>query len=114
MKVTYADICNAKALIEIARARQEYTPEPSFGTHFFQDLLEAEILYLPLYPDDPEVVFNEEALLRSPNALAALSPEDAAMEGVIRVLDVAALWPGRRLRLVMDAELQEALCHFKG
>ena len=37
--VTYADICNARALVEIARSAEGYTPEPSFGTHFFQDLI---------------------------------------------------------------------------
>ena len=29
-----------------------YLPDLSFGTHFFQDLVEAEIRYLPLYPDE--------------------------------------------------------------
>jgi len=113
VKVTYADICHAKALIEIARAQHEYTPEPSFGTHFFQDLIEAEILYLPLYPDDKDVVFNEEFLLGSPNSLADVSPPDAGMTDVVRLLDIGKLRPGRSLRLVMDGELQDALCYLR-
>src|SRR5690606_9145834 len=52
VQVTYADINNTAALIEIARQRSSYVPELSFGTHFFQDLVEANIRYLPLYPDD--------------------------------------------------------------
>ena len=46
-------------LVEIARQKGNYVPDLSFGTHFFQDLVEADIRYLPLYPDDARVVFNE-------------------------------------------------------
>ena len=67
--VTYADISNAAVLIEIARQKGGYVPDLSFGTHFFQDLVESSIRYLPLYPDDPDVVFNEAFFLRAPNAL---------------------------------------------
>ncbi|MDH3592727.1 MAG: hypothetical protein OER88_12655, partial [Planctomycetota bacterium] len=69
------------------------------------------ILYLPLYPDDEGVVFNESVLLRSPNALATLCPGDAAHHGVVRVIEAAAIAPGRTLRLAMDGETQEALCY---
>ena len=53
VKITYADIKNTAMLIEIARQKADYVPDPSFGTHFFLDLVEAAIRYLPLYPDDP-------------------------------------------------------------
>ena len=68
--VTYADISNSAIIIEIARKKGGYLPDLSFGTHFFQDLVEASIRYLPLYPDDPDVVFNEAFFLRTKNALA--------------------------------------------
>ena len=84
-----------------------------FGTHFFQELIEASILYLPLYPDDDSVLYNEEFLRDSPNSLAELRPDDAGMADVVRVIDVAAVCPGRRLDLVMDGELQEALCYLQ-
>ena len=49
VSVTYADINNTAMLIEIARRTGDYLPDLSFGTHFFQDLVEAGIGYLPLY-----------------------------------------------------------------
>jgi len=110
VQVTYADICHARALIEIARADHGYTPEPSFGTHFFQDLVEGRILYLPLYPDAPGAEFNEEFLLGSENALPRLLPSEASLSDVVRVIDVARAAPGRSLRLAMDADTQQALC----
>jgi hypothetical protein len=111
IQVTFADICNASALIEIARASEGYAPEPSFGTHFFQDLIEASILYLPLYPE--EETFNERILLGSENALARLRPRQAPLEKVVRVIDVARSCPGRTMHLAMDGEAQQALCYLK-
>ena len=64
--VTYSDINNTAMLIEVARQRGNYLPDLSFGTHFFQDLVEASIRYLPLYPDDPQTAFKEEFLRGSP------------------------------------------------
>jgi len=52
VSVTYSDINNTAMLIEIARKTGDYLPDLSFGTHFFQDLVESEIRYLPLYPDN--------------------------------------------------------------
>ena len=53
VRVTYSDINNAAMIIEVARKKGNYVPDVSFGTHFFQDLVESGIRYLPLYPDDP-------------------------------------------------------------
>ena len=58
-----------------------YLPDLSFGTHFFQDLVESNIRYLPLYPDDPDVVFNEAFFQRAPNALAEPRPRVRALVG---------------------------------
>ena len=52
VSVTYSDINNTAVLMEIAARRGNYVPDLSFGTHFFQDLVEAGIRYLPLFPDD--------------------------------------------------------------
>lgn len=109
VKVTYSDICNTSMLIELARPKGRYTPELSFGTHFFQDLVEASIRYLPLYPDDADVVFDERFFLRSENMLTTLTPEFAALERVVRVIDVPKVGEGLLLHVLMNAELQEAV-----
>ncbi|MHC4930917.1 MAG: PEP/pyruvate-binding domain-containing protein [Planctomycetota bacterium] len=113
IQVGFGDICNARALIEIARKAEGYTPEPSFGTHFFQELIEASILYLPLYPDDEGVIFNEDFLIRSPNCLGRVCPDDEHMSEFVRVIDASEASRGRTLLLVMDGELQEALCYMR-
>jgi pyruvate, water dikinase len=109
VSVTYSDINNSAMLIEIARKKGNYLPDLSFGTHFFQDLVEASIRYLPLYPDDGEVVFNEEFLARSPNLLPDILPEFASLASVLRVIDVAKATEGLVLRVLMNADQQEAI-----
>jgi hypothetical protein len=107
--VTYSDINNAAMLIEVARQRGNYIPELSFGTHFFQDLVEASIRYLPLYPDDPGTAFNEIFLRRSHNVLKELLPEFAHLEDTLRVTDVPLATEGLILRVLMNADLDQAV-----
>jgi hypothetical protein len=107
--VTYADISNAAVIVEIARKKGGYLPDLSFGTHFFQDLVESNIRYLPLYPDDPDVVFNEAFFRRTANALASLVPEFEGLAEVVRVIDVPRATEGRVLRLLMNGDLDEAV-----
>ena len=109
VSVTYADISNTAMLIEIARRTGGYVPDVSFGTHFFQDLVEAAIGYLPVYPDDDGVVFNERFLTGSPNLLPELLPEYARLADVVRVIDVPASAGGRVLRMLLNADLDEAV-----
>jgi hypothetical protein len=109
VRVTYSDINNTAMLIEIARKKGGYVPDLSFGTHFFQDLVEARIRYLPLYPDDPGVRFNEGFLCASPNALPDLLPEYRHLAGTLRVIDVPGTTGGRLLRIYMNAEQDAAL-----
>lgn len=107
--VTYSDISNAAVLIEIARQRGGYVPDLSFGTHFFQDLVESSIRYLPLYPDDPGVVFAETFFLESPSVLVELLPEFAHLAGVVRVLDIPRIADGMVLHVLMNGEQDQAM-----
>ncbi len=109
VNVTYSDINNSAVLIEIARQKGNYTPDLSFGTHFFQDLVEANIRYLPLYPDDDGVVFNESFLNHSENALGQVAPEFSHLSDVVRLIDVPNTTDGSVLRVLMNADLEVGL-----
>lgn len=109
VSVTYSDINNTALLVEVARRKGNYVPELSFGTHFFQDLVESAIRYLPLYPDDDGILFNERFLLGAPNVLAEVLPEHAGLADVLRVIDVPAATGGSILRVLMNADLDEAI-----
>ncbi|MBN1148657.1 MAG: nucleotidyltransferase domain-containing protein [Anaerolineales bacterium] len=109
VSVTYSDINNTAMLIEIARKQKDYIPDPSFGTHFFQDLVEASIYYLPLYPDERCVVFNEQFLTTTPNILTDMLPNYASLSDVIRVIDVPAATGGQILQVLMNADVEQAI-----
>jgi len=111
VQVGYADICNTAMLIEIAKKKMGYIPELSFGTHFFQDLVEADIRYLPLYPDDNGVIFNNNFLLRKKNILGEIFPEFQRYEDVVKVINIPDAAGGKTLKISMNAELQEAVAY---
>lgn len=113
VKVTYSDIFNTRMLIEIGQDQGGGTPEVSYGTHFFQDLVEARIYPLAVLPETPGVVFNRRFLTESPNKLAELLPADAIWDGVVKVIDVPAVCDGKLLEVVMSADENLALAYFK-
>ncbi len=112
VSVTYSDINNTAVLIEIARKKGNYVPDLSFGTHFFQDLVEASIRYLPLYPDVENAEFNESFLLDSPNYFAKLLPDLKRYSDVIHVINVPTVKEGRILKILMNADLEKAVAIF--
>jgi hypothetical protein len=109
VRVTYSDINHSAMLIEIARKVGNYVPDLSFGTHFFQDLVEANIRYLALYPDEDGVIFAQDFLQGSPNSLALLLPEYEYLSNVIHVIDIPTVANGSEVVVVMDAESENAL-----
>ena len=105
VNVSYSEINNTCMLIEVAKKKGNYVPDLSFGTHFFQDLVEASIRYLPLYPDDKGIIFNERFLLNADNLLEDLLPEFASIADTVRVIDVVNSSSGSILKVINNAEL---------
>jgi hypothetical protein len=113
VRVTYADIFNTKVLIEMSVAGKDGVPELSYGTHFFQDLVEGGIHSLPLHLHGPDSRFDWDFFDRAPNALGALSPPDADLADYLKVVDIAAVDPNQRLTIVMDGASDEAVGYFE-
>jgi hypothetical protein len=101
--VHFSDIAHASALVEVARDQGGQRPEVSYGTHFLQDLIEAGIYCLPLFPDDEEAHFDELRLLRAPNHLCAWLPDAGDLELFLRLVRPDQIRPGR-FDLVLDGE----------
>jgi hypothetical protein len=109
VKVTYANINKAKLLMEISFAKEGYTPEVSYGTHFFQDLVEADIVIVPLFPDDPNAFFNETLLLNSQNILGDVVTEFKDCKEVVRVIHIPSVHPNQYLHVYMDVLNQKGI-----
>jgi hypothetical protein len=110
VNVSYADIHETAVLVEVARKEAGHEPEVSYGTHFFQDLVESDILYLPVYPDDDAADFNTEFFAHSPNILKDLLPELRSFEDVVHVVDVLAAASGASAKVIADPQTRSAVC----
>jgi len=89
--VNYAEISNCSLLVEVARRTATYVPEVSYGSHFFQDLIEDNIAYLPLYPHEPNEFFNEGLLSQKSVFSSVLTdPYYRKYDDLIRVIGVKA------------------------
>ncbi len=102
--VTYADIFNTKVLVELAVEQQGAVPEPSYGTHFFQDLVEANIYPVALYPDQPGDLFRRDWMLRAKNWMDDLAPGITGSKDCVWLVNIPGEFGGRKLDLLMDGE----------
>lgn len=115
--VMYSDIYRARALIEMTGKAIGSSPEPSFGTHFFQDLMEANTYPLVISLDDPDTIFNAEFFYQTPNCVEAFLPEEIIaaspfVRDCVRLIGVETYRPGWRLNLIMDDERGKAVAFF--
>jgi hypothetical protein len=109
--VTYGDLYNARALVEVVT--EKATIEPSYGTHFFQDLIEARVFILAIDLEDSRTEFNRGFFGDSGNALAELLPEEAGWSEVLKIIDVPVVSGGMLLDLVMDGEMSKAMAFLR-
>ncbi len=104
VRVGYEDINNTLILGEVALREGGSTPEVSYGTHFFNDLVEAEIVPLAVCPDDEGSAFRQELLTEAPNRLPELMPEARRLAGVVYVVELPTGFDGRMLQVFLDEE----------
>jgi len=109
VRVGYEDINNTLILGEVAFTKENYTPEVSFGTHFFNDLVEAQIAPVAIFPDQTDTVFNEEFFMESPNQLSSLAAEFESYQTVVHVVHVPSSGQGRFLQVFQNNEVQKGI-----
>jgi hypothetical protein len=105
--VSFAEINKITVLLEIAYEGGNLMPELSFGTHFFQDLVETDIFYVAIFPGKEGVVFNREMLAEMPNILASLLPESAKYADIVKVYNA-----DKDLQIMCDMMSQRVVCFF--
>jgi hypothetical protein len=109
--VNYGDIYNARALVELTGKDIGLAPEPSFGTHFFQDLIEAQIYPLAIYLDDPETLFNRDFFYSTRDRLTDWLPNESRLDGCLKLIKVEDFRLGHHLELVMNDEKSLAVAY---
>ncbi|NMB62578.1 MAG: hypothetical protein GYA18_09610 [Chloroflexi bacterium] len=107
--VAYSDIFNTAALIELSGKDIGAAPEPSLGTHFFQDLLEAQIYPLAILLDDPENIFHKPFFQHAPNHLVDFINADEGLMNNLRLLAIRDYRKDNHLKIIMDEEKSYAV-----
>ncbi len=100
----YAELSHFSAIMEVAYSKAGYMPELSFGSHMFQDLVEADILYIACMEKKETLHYNPEFLRDAPEICLDLVEE--SMRPVLKVCDVSKMY----LMLYMDAMSREVIC----
>lgn len=104
--VSFAEINNVAVLTELSYPGGNLMPELSYGTHFFQDLVETDIFYLALFTDKPGVTFNQEMLNRFPDIMKQVAPDAEKYSGIVRVFDTSSA----KLQIVAELVSQKVVC----
>ena len=107
--VNFSQINNVTVLGEIAHAEGNLMPELSYGTHFFQDLVETEIFYVAIFPENRDVYFSTTVMDQLPNLLEELIPGSDRYGSVIRVCDIT----NGNLMIMSDIVHQKILCFYQ-
>ncbi|MBX3746955.1 MAG: pyruvate, phosphate dikinase [Verrucomicrobiae bacterium] len=110
--VSFAEIDTVSVLVEMTVMHEGLVPDVSLGTHFFNDLVEMDMLYLAISPGREGHHLREDLLRRHPNQLVRLLPSAEPLADALWVIDSDPPGPaGGRLLLNVDAMGQRALCY---
>ena len=108
--VVFADISHFTAILEEAYSDVGYMPELSFGSHMFQDLVEAEIYYGALFENEKRIEFNRDMIFDYPNILNDINPNlNDEIYDMIQVID----FDKDKAELYHDMNKDETMCIFK-
>ena len=86
--VTFRNISNFSAVCEISDSRAGYMPELSYGSHMFQDLVEAEIIYGAIFNNEKTVEYNPELFYEIPDIFSKICPEYPELVQIVQVREV--------------------------
>lgn len=104
---SFADISGFAGVCEVSDDRAGYMPELSYGSHMFQDLVEANIFYCAIWNDKRTLRYNPGLLSGLPNKFSEICPNMPELAKMFRVTEPEGLccW--------LDAVSNRAVCGYK-
>lgn len=110
--VSFPEINRVSILCEIVAMREDLVPDVSLGTHFLNELVEMDMLYLALFPDQKGNHLRRSFFMDSPSRLLALAPDAGKWQDVVKVVDAGLMPSPRTVKLRADSMAQKVLCYF--
>jgi len=109
--VAFMEVSHAAVLCEIVQMHENLVPDVSLGTHFLNELVETDMLYLALFPDRGSNYLRTDLFESSPNRLVQLVPKAGKWVDAVKVVD-ACETAGGSIFLNADAFKQKVVCYF--
>lgn len=104
--VHFTELSHMSVICEVAYGTDGFMPEISYGSHFFQDLVETGIFYVALFKDQSTVEFNPDYVLNQENLFRTFCPDSVSFENIIKVIKTESL------QIYSDIISQQVLCRF--
>ncbi|MBT9778167.1 pyruvate kinase [Clostridium sp. MCC353] len=108
--VTYSEISQFNSLCEVAYDKAGYHPDLSYGSHMFQDMVEADVYYGAINDNSKTRLYQPQLLKQYPEVLGELCPAQPELAEIIKVYDVS----GQNASLILDSKEGRAVCRIKG
>ncbi len=102
----FSDISCFSIICEVSDKRSGFMPELSYGSHMFQDMVEAEMSYSAIWDDSKTLAYDPAILETLPDRFPEICPDMADFRGMITVREASGLsyW--------LDSVNNQALCGF--
>lgn len=89
--VHFSELCNMAAICEVSYPQAGLMPELSFGSHFFQDMVEAELFYIAVFEGEPGLSFYPEQILKRENRFGSITARETKWESVVHIAQTPGL-----------------------
>ena len=105
----FSDISEFDAICEISDSRAGYNPELSYGSHFFQDLVEAGILYNAIFENEKTLHYHPELLEVCDKRIPGYDSHEEELKDIVKVMDVSEM----KFILCNDMKNGRIICFIK-
>ena len=110
--VRFNEIKNVSVLCELASMHENLSPDISLGTHFFNDLVEMQIMYMSMNIISDGSLFNSHYITGAHNMLPDIMPGSRAMADAVFVVDAASIKPDCACFIHADTVKQKGMVFF--
>ena len=104
---SFSDISEYSAICEISYSQAGYNPELSYGSHFFQDLVEAGILYNAIFENEKTIRYNPDLLKNLDSRFCVFDHKMEEIKDVVQIYDVSEL----DIMLCNDMKKERIICY---
>ncbi len=97
--VRFSEISEILGLVEYGD--DVLTTDISYGTHFYSEIRDINIPFMPVQKHHPATFFNEDFLKNAPSVTRELLPS-AGVEKVVRVIHISAAFPTKKVFMYLN------------